>query len=153
MIATRYLREFVTFVYDRFRGCASRTLEMITMKQPRPVMEHPHWKNRFLPLPAALPRWSCPCPSFPPPKRSRRGDWRSPTLKKAPVPRRRTRGCGTCQRGKRAGRCSAKAPAGCRWAAKALFSRSAIIQDHRATAGCGQWSRTGRVHLQSLKGV
>ena len=58
------------------------------MKPPRGAMGYPRRRGRFPPLPAALPRWSCPCPSFPPPKRSRRGDWRSPTPKKVPVPRR-----------------------------------------------------------------
>ena len=57
-------------------------------------MGYPRRRDHFPSLPAVPPRWSCPCPSFPPPKRSRRGDRRSPTPEKAPVPRRRTRGCG-----------------------------------------------------------
>ena len=50
-------------------------------------MGYPRRRDRFLSLPAARPRWSCPCPSFPPPKRSRRGDRQSPTPEKTPVPR------------------------------------------------------------------
>ena len=57
------------------------------MKQPRAAMGYPRWRNRFPLLLAARPRWSCPCPSFPPPKRSRRGDRRSPTPEKVQVPR------------------------------------------------------------------
>ena len=84
------------------------------MKPPRGAMGYLRRRDHFLPLPAALPRWSCPCPSFPPPKRSRRGDWRSPTPEKVPVPRRRTRGCGTCLPGRRDEKCSADIPPECR---------------------------------------
>ena len=98
-------------------GAGKTTLAQILCglaKQTRGAMGYPRRGNRFLPLPAAPPRWSCPCPSFPPPKRSRRGDWRSPTPEQAPVPRRRTRGCGTCLPGRRDEKCFADIPPECR---------------------------------------
>ena len=63
---------------------------------------------------AAPRQWWCLSPSFPQPKPSRRGGWRSPTPGKAPVLRRRTLDCGICPPGRRDGRCSVEIPLGCR---------------------------------------
>ena len=55
----------------------------------------------LIPVPAAPPQSWCPSSSSPPPGRNHRGDWRSPTPKKAPAQRRRTPGCGTYPPGRR----------------------------------------------------
>ena len=63
---------------------------------------------------ATPPRWSCPCPSFSPPKRSRRGGRRSPIPVRVPVLRHRIPGCETCPPGRKAGRYCADTPPECR---------------------------------------
>ena len=66
----------------------------------------------LIPVPAAPPQSWCPSSSSPPPGRNHRGDWRSPTPKKAPAQRRRTPGCGTYPPGRRVERCSVGIPPG-----------------------------------------